>query len=39
MLFNGGIGIYDVNWCLVFGGNIYRISGFYGCVNLLYFLV
>jgi len=34
MPFNGNIGLHDADWRASFGGNIYKINGSHGCVNL-----
>ncbi len=34
MPFNGNIGLHDASWRSSFGGNIYKINGTHGCVNM-----
>lgn len=34
MPFNGGIGMHDATWKKQFGGEIYKLDGSHGCINL-----
>ena len=36
MPFNGNIGMHDATWRKTFGGNIYKMNGSHGCINLPY---
>lgn len=38
MPFNGNIGIHDASWRYSFGGNIYKVNGSHGCVNVSLYL-
>ncbi|HYE81927.1 MAG TPA: peptidoglycan binding domain-containing protein [Clostridia bacterium] len=38
MPYNGNIGIHDASWRYSFGGNIYKINGTHGCVNVPLYL-
>ena len=34
MPFNGNIGLHDASWRSSFGGNIYKVNGTHGCINM-----